>query len=352
MAVGFAAVAASGRVRLLVAFCGLVSFVYGTDTVVLVAVAHGQLHAGARGYGYLLAGLGVGGVLMAPAIERLAGAPRLAWIILGGALAYTVPTALLVVVHSSPLAFAIEVVRGAGTLVVDALAITALQRAVAAELVARVFGVFFALMIGAVALGAIVAPLVLRAVDLHTALLLAAFAPAAAALAGYPALLALDRASAARVAALAPRVALLERVGMFEAASRAVLERVAASLTEVEAAAGAVLVREGDPPDALFVLRSGTARVTAHAGAGERFLADLGEDDYFGEIGVLEGIPRTATVTALSACSLYRLEGSDFLDALTTVPPATTLLDVARARLSTSRPTLEPRFAAARRERP
>jgi len=209
IAVGFGAVARSGQARLLVAFCALVSFVYGTDTVILVGVAHVQLHTGARGYGYLLAGLGAGGVLMAPAIARLASSPRLAWIIIAGALGYTVPTALLVVVHSPAIAFATEVLRGASTLVVDALAITALQRSVAPDLVARVFGVFFSLVVAAIALGAVLAPVVLHAAGLHATLFVAAFAPAAAALAGLPALMRLDRAAAAQLLAIAPRVALL-----------------------------------------------------------------------------------------------------------------------------------------------
>jgi len=347
MAVGFKAVAGSRQARLLVAFCGIVSFVYGTDTVVLVAVAHTQLHTGARGFGYLLAGLGAGGVLMAPTISRLAASRRLAWIIIAGALGYTVPTALLVVVHAPALAFAIEVVRGASTLVVDALAITALQRSVAPDLIARVFGVFFALMISAIALGSIVAPVLLRATDLHATLFLVAFGPALAALAGYPAVARLDRESATSLASLAPRVALLEGLGMFEAASRPMLERLAAALTEVDVDPGTVIVREGDPADALFVLVVGTVRVTARGGPnGERFLRELGAGDYFGEIGVLEGIPRTATVAATTECHLYRIEASDFLDALTAVPPASTLLDVTRARLATSHPTLQPRFAA------
>ena len=347
MAVGFRAVAHSGQARLLVTFCALVSFVYGTDTVVLVAVAHTQLHAGARGYGYLLAGLGVGGVLMAPAISRLAASRRLSWIIIAGVVGYTAPTALLVVVHSPALAFVIEVFRGGSTLVVDALAITALQRAVAPQLVARVFGVFFALVIAAIALGAVLAPLLLRATDLDVTLFVFAFGPGLLALAGYPALARVDGESAARLEALAPRVALLEGIGMFEAASRPVLERLAAALTELAVAAGTAIVREGEASDALFILVEGTVRVTVDGGpAGERFLSDLGPGDFFGEIGVLEGIPRTATVTSTSQCRVYRLGATDFLDALTTVPPASTLLDVARARLATTRPTLQPRFAA------
>jgi CRP-like cAMP-binding protein len=348
MKVGFVAVAHSGKARLLLAFCALVTFVYGTDSVVLVPVAHFQLHAGARGFGYLLAGLGTGGVLMAPAISRLAAAPRLATIIMLGAIGYSLPTALLTVVHSPVLGFLIEVFRGGSTLVVDALAITALQRAVAPDLVARVFGVFFSMVLLAVTLGSIVAPVLLRLTDLHTTLYLVAFGPAVFALTGYPALLRLDRESAARVAQLAPRIALLEQLGILESASRTVLERLASTLSEIAVGAGAAVVREGDTADAIYVIVDGAMRVTAHGAAqgGERFLRDLGPGDYFGEIGVLEGIPRTATVTATAPSDLYRLDAQDFLEALTAVPPASTLLDVARTRLATTHPTMQARFSA------
>ncbi len=350
MKVGFVAVAQSRKARLLLAFCALVTFVYGTDSVVLVPVAHFQLHTGARGFGYLLAGLGVGGVLMAPLIPRLASAPRLATIIIAGALGYTLPTALLVVVHSPVVGFLIEVFRGGSTLVVDSLAITALQRAVAPELVARVFGVFFTMVLLAVLVGSIVAPALLRLTDLHTTLYIVAIGPALLAFVGYPALLRLDRDAAARIAQLAPRISLLETVGILESASRAVLERLAATLTEVTVEPGTAVVRQGELADAIYVIVSGTLRVTAHGGAAdagaERFLAELGPGDYFGEIGVLEGIPRTATVTALGEADLYRLGAQDFLDALTTVPPASTLLDVARARLATTHPTMQAQFSA------
>lgn len=39
----------------------------------------------------------------------------------------------------------------------------------------------------------------------------------------------------------------------------------------------------------------------------------MGPDEYFGEIGLLEKIPRTATVTAASSCKLLRTSGEDFL---------------------------------------
>ncbi len=158
MLVGVRTIAALPAARTLVAYSVLVSFVYGTDTVLFVGVSAHRLGTGSEGFGYLLAGLGAGGVLAAGAVDRLAGSRRLGMIILAGAVGYCLPTALLVVIHSPALAFVVQVFRGAATLVVDVLAVTALQRAVASDQLARVFGVFFAFVLGAIALGTVLTP--------------------------------------------------------------------------------------------------------------------------------------------------------------------------------------------------
>ena len=100
---------------------------------------------------------------MAALVNRLAASPRLAPIIIAGVAGYCLPTALLAVTHSPGLAFVSEILRGAATLVVDVLAITSLQRAVPSEQLARVFGVFFAFVLTAISLGALIAPAVVSA---------------------------------------------------------------------------------------------------------------------------------------------------------------------------------------------
>jgi CRP-like cAMP-binding protein len=278
---------------------------------------------------------------MGLAIDRLASSRRLALVIVGGAVMYCLPTALLTIVHSPGLAVALQVVRGASTIIVDVLAITVLQRAVAPDVAGRVLGVFFAIILGATSLGSLITSPIVGALGLNAALLIMAFAPAALALLGYPSLARLDRSTAARVAELAPRVAVLERLGLFAGARQAAIERLAAACTEVSFAPGEAIVREGDRADALYVLVEGEVEVTARgeaAGEAER-LRTMGPDSYFGEIGVLEGIPRTATVTALEPCRCYRLDGEDFLGVLTTTPPAVTLIESASSRLAVTHPS-------------
>lgn len=347
IAVGFRAIGADHVARTLVAFCALMAFVYGTDTVLLIGVSEHRLETGAEGFGYLLGALGVGGVLMALAVNRLAASRRLAPIIFAGVAGYCLPTALLAVTHSPALAVAVEIVRGAATLVVDVLAITALQRAVPAEQMARVFGVFWSVIIAAVALGTLAAPLVVSAGGLDVGLLTMAFAPFALGLLGVPALVEIDRASAVATAALAPRVALLEGLGIFSKASRPVLERLAAVASEMSFSASTVIVREGEEAHEFFVLAEGEVEVTARGeGAADRVLRRMKAPAYFGEIGVLERIPRTATVTAVTQCRCEAIEGDALLDALAAVPPSSTLMENARSRLAVTHPSREPTFAA------
>jgi CRP-like cAMP-binding protein len=68
-------------------------------------------------------------------------------------------------------------------------------------------------------------------------------------------------------------------------------------------------------------------------------LSDLGAGDYFGEIGLIERIPRTATVTATTKAVLLRIDGAAFLDALTQSAPSAALLDGASLRLRRTHPS-------------
>ena len=321
MAAGAGAIVANPTVRLLVGFSVLASFVYGTDTALLVKVADERLDMGADGFGLLLAGQGIGGVLMALAVNRLAASRRLGVIILAGMAVYCLPTALLTVV--------------------DVMAVTALQRTVPGDLLARVFGVFFAFVLGAISLGTLIVPPLVALLGLDAALLIMGFGPPALGLLAYPALARMDRVAAARLAELAPRIAVLERLGIFSAAGRAALERLAAACTDVAVPAGTAIVREGDRADALYVLVSGSVEVTARGEAGgeEQVLRTMPAGSYFGEIGLLEGIPRTATVTAAEPCTLLRLQGDAFLEALTAGPSTGTLVEDARSRLQRTHPS-------------
>lgn len=90
------------------------------------------------------------------------------------------------------------------------------------------------------------------------------------------------------------KVELLKRVPLFEDCSKTELGQLATSADELPLPEGRVLAREGKPGREFFVLVDGTVRVSR----GGRKLADLGAGDWFGEIALVTGRPRTATVTA------------------------------------------------------
>ena len=340
MLVGFKAVVGSTSAATLVGYSVLASFVFGLDTVQFVIISRDALGTGAEGYGYLLAGLGVGGVLAATRVSRLEKLPRLGVVILAGMAVYTLPTLLFLVVEEPVAGFLIQALRGAGTLVVDVLALTALQRSVPNAVLARVFGAFNALVLAAILAGAVIAPIVINGLGLEPSLWLASVGISAVSFLGWPALRSMDRAAAARLALLAPRVQLLEACDLFAAVSQGPIERLAGAAEEIAVLNGETVVREGEEADHFFVIMSGSLSVNA-LGEGQvsSRLGILGAGDYFGEIGLIEGIPRTATVTAIEPAQLLRISGADFIGALTESAPSVAFLEGASMRLRRTHPS-------------
>jgi tetratricopeptide (TPR) repeat protein len=77
---------------------------------------------------------------------------------------------------------------------------------------------------------------------------------------------------------------------------------------------GDVIISEGEPGSSMYLIASGEVKVYTHSAGGERvYLARLGEGDFFGEVSVLTGKPRTATITASQRSELLRLD-KDKLD--------------------------------------
>ena len=286
-------------------------------------------------------------------MNRIAAARRLGAIIVIGMAVYCLPTALLAVVHAPWIAFLIEVLRGAGTIVVDVLAITALQRVVKPEVVARVFGVFFAFVLAAVSLGALLMPILLGIVGLNATLLIMGFAIPALSVAAYPWLRALDARALAELSAIEPRIATLQALDIFAGATRTALERLARSAVEQTVGEGTVLIQEGAVADDFFVLTDGRVDVSALGEGGvERALGELVPPDFFGEIGLLERRPRTATVTTASPCTVLRINGDDFVDALTAADLSPSALGGVQMRLARTHPTATMTFGQSNPEAP
>lgn len=75
----------------------------------------------------------------------------------------------------------------------------------------------------------------------------------------------------------------------------------------VKVPAGAVIVEQDDPGDAMFVVVSGRCRVVHHKGGRDIELASIGAGDFFGEIALVDSGPRSADVIAISDVSLLKI---------------------------------------------
>jgi cAMP-dependent protein kinase regulator len=93
---------------------------------------------------------------------------------------------------------------------------------------------------------------------------------------------------------------------------------------------GSVILTEGDPGTSMYLITSGEVKVyTRGAGGntGSVYLAKLGEGDFFGEVSVLSGKPRTATITASQRTELLRLDKEKLDNALARYPGIRKVLD-------------------------
>ena len=107
-------------------------------------------------------------------------------------------------------------------------------------------------------------------------------------------------------------VTTLRTVSLFAELPREVLARLVSEFDELEVPAGRTVFSQGDPGDALYVVVSGAVEVRGERdGPGER-VAVLGPGDCLGEMALVTGDPRSATVVALSPTRLLRLDKERF----------------------------------------
>ncbi|HYO75429.1 MAG TPA: cyclic nucleotide-binding domain-containing protein [Thermoanaerobaculia bacterium] len=93
---------------------------------------------------------------------------------------------------------------------------------------------------------------------------------------------------------------------------------------------GSVIINEGDPGTSMYLIASGEVKVYTRGtgtSTGTLYLARLGEGDFFGEVSVLSGKPRTATITASQRTELLRLDKSKLDGVLSKHPGIRKVLD-------------------------
>jgi CRP-like cAMP-binding protein len=110
---------------------------------------------------------------------------------------------------------------------------------------------------------------------------------------------------------------LIRRIPLFAKLSPQQAESLAGSVSKRRFRRGTVLVQQGGTSEALFIILTGRARVLMTDGKGrEVILANLGPTDHFGEMGLIDGEPPSATVQVETAMDVLILGREEFLQCL------------------------------------
>jgi len=323
---GFRAIGRSPSLRLIVGLTGAQTIVAGALEVLMVVLALRLLHGGNTAVGWLNSAMGVGCLVGVVAVAALAGRKRLAGDFALGVLLWGVPVALAAVWSNLGFALVLFALIGVGNTLVDVTGMTLMQRSADEDVLGRVFGVLESLLLGTMALGALVMPGVISLIGARASLVATGvFLPAIVAVT-LPALRRID--AEARVPT--ESLELLRRLPLFAPLPPTVLERLASSVVDVHAEPMTEVVAQGAPGDRFYVIRSGRATVEVDGAE----TGELGPGDFFGEIALLRDVPRTATVRALEPLDLCALERDDFLAAVTGHAPSRAAADsIVAARL-------------------
>ena len=283
------------------------TIVAGATAVFGVVLAVDILETGPQGVGIIDSVFGVGAILGGFYAIGRATRNRLASDLALGTVLWSLPLLLIVAYPSPVTVFASAILLGFGNPLVDVNFATIVQRLTPDAVLGRVFGAYEGALIAGMALGSAVTPFLISSFGLQWALAILALVVGIPALAFIPRCLRLDGTLRAPEG-----TTLLRGISIFSPLSPVKIESLAGSLTTETAAAGTAVVREGDVSDRFLVIVSGRVEVTQD-GEHVRF---EGPGEFFGEIGLLRDVPRTATVTAVEDTTLYSLARDDFLDAV------------------------------------
>ncbi len=331
---GIGAVRSIPALPALALLIGVMYFVRGAEMVLHVYVVRDQLDVSVDTIGLLGGAIGLGALLAMPVAARAAGSLSPVRPVLFSLLATAVPTAALAVISRTLWACVVLVAVGVGMVVFEVVIVVMIQRVTPPASLGRVFGAINGASNTGKLVGAVVAPLLVSVLGLGTALVVVAGSLfVIGALATRP-LVVIGRLADRRQRSLAPTVDVLAKLAIFEGASLQSLERIAADVGELVVGEGAVVIRQGDHPDNLYLVIRGSLQVSVDG----REVGQLGDGDWFGEIGLLDQRPRTASVTSWVETVLWRIPGSTFLSVLEDAgAPPSALLDSIADRLSTHR---------------
>jgi MFS family permease len=304
---GWRAIVSDRSLRVVVSLYSIQTLIAGMLNVLVVVMAIELLALGKAGVGWLDGTVGIGATVGVLAAATITGRRGLAKPFALGLLLWGLPLVLIAAWPQPVVAFLLLALLGVGNTLVDVAGVTLIQRGADDDVLGRVFGAFEALVLAAMGVGSLLAPLLVTLFDTRIAVLVAGCVlPLALVLLWRP-LAAVDK----RVALPEPwEIDLLRSLPMFGPLRLRELERLASAACELRVDAGSAVFEEGEEGERFFAIAEGRASVESRGA----WLRELGAGDFFGEIALLRRVPRTATVRAVTPLRLLALDGATFVD--------------------------------------
>jgi MFS family permease len=275
----------------------------GAMLVWFVPYGVNALHLGDAGVGYLYSVLTVGALLGGMVASGVGSSVRLDRLLAVSVAVLGVTTVIFGAVHVAVVSLACSAVLGIAATVQYAAYDTLLQQSVPEDAIGRATGtmdsLFFAMsLIGNAVAGILASTLGLTAsiVGLGVLILLAVGAS----------WIALRTRTAGQ-----PDAALLARIPAFASVPEDVREWAVRRMVPETVPGGTVIIRQGEEGDQFYTIARGSVEVSVEQD-GHTMQRALGAGDFFGEIALLQNVPRTATVTAVETVRLWTMTRDDF----------------------------------------
>jgi len=115
---------------------------------------------------------------------------------------------------------------------------------------------------------------------------------------------------------LIERVLLLKSLSVFSETPETILAEIVHLMVEINAPAGTQIVKEGEVGNCMYIIFDGSVRIHKQ----KKILIDLHEKDFFGELALLDVETRSATATATTDCTLFRIDQEPFYDLMESRP--------------------------------
>ena len=305
------------------------TFVRGLLVTLIVVSAIELLSMGDSGIGLLNAAVGFGGLMGALGALGLTGGPGLTRVFSVALAAWGLPLILVGAWPVAALAIVALFVTGVSNAVLDVSGFTLVQRGVRNEDRVAMFGVMEGLFGFGLLVGSLVGPALVAVLGARGSLVVAGtILPVLALLTWRPIARQMHRAPLSEA-----RLALLRSNPLFAPLPLTALDRLAESLVPVSFAAGDALMREGETGEEYLLIENGTVDVSVHGAS----VATCGRGEGVGEIALLRGVPRTATVIAQTPVEAYAIDAPTFLSAVSGPAAAAEAEGLAARRLDRRR---------------